>query len=169
MKKIIITLATLFVWTAPAAAQRINRIQVDTKEEGMTGAPLSSYLTIRKNFDRYMKYSNRKCGLSGYRANWEIKNDKLFLTKLSIGCSPESRNQISLDQLFPEQNQPVFADWYSGTLTVPRGELIPYLDSLRNRQELVMDIKAGVVVQQRIQENYPLELKDVLRTDKDNW
>jgi hypothetical protein len=158
MKKIIITLATLFVWTAPAAAQRINRIQVDTKEEGMTGAPLSSYLTIRKTFDRYMKYSN-----------WEIKNDKLFLTKLSIGCSPESRNQISLDQLFPEQNQPVFADWYSGTLTVPRGELIPYLDSLRNRQELVMDIKAGVVVQQRIQENYPLELKDVLRTDKDNW
>ena len=46
-----------------------------------------------------------------YIGSWEIKDDRLFLT-----------NVIGMFELSGEE--PLFADWYSGVLRVPRGEIL---------------------------------------------
>jgi hypothetical protein len=164
MKTILCTLATLLALTAPAMAgwslsHVSNTIKINHKAERSAEKPLGDYLVVRQNFDRFMKYSSPSCGLSRYHADWEIKDQKLFLNKLSVECKVDKRTSVPLDQLFPNRSQPVFADWYSGTLRLRRGEEPEYIsvsDGLTGSREVQVffpifmhiDIQNGVVIRQ---------------------
>ena len=50
----------------------------------------------------------------GYIGSWEIKNNLFFLTGLS------GKYELCA-------NEPVFAEWFSGTLVVPDGEMLEYV------------------------------------------
>lgn len=59
----------------------------------------------------------------GYMAYWELKNDSLFLLRITScveHCGDEARD-ANIFAMFGN-NKP-FASWYNGTLTIPRGEL----------------------------------------------
>ena len=58
----------------------------------------------------------------GYIATWQIRNESLFLKSLGKENQPNDEIPIPLQNVFPDANEPVPADWYSGVLECNRGE-----------------------------------------------
>lgn len=81
----------------------------------------------------------------GYVGSWEIREDRLYLNGLS-GC-------FSL-----VGDEPLFADWVSGTLNVPRGELISYIHmgfASLYEEEIHLTVENGVITRTEIIDNRP--------------
>lgn len=78
-----------------------------------------------------------------YIGTWEIADGRFYLKKI-IG-----RYHLAGDA-------PLFADWYSGALIVPRGEQLKYVhmgfESIYE-QELRIDILKGIVTGRRVVDN----------------
>jgi hypothetical protein len=158
MKKILIAILTILSLATPAAAtaQFQEIIKINGKEEGMTVLPLNGYLEIPENaarFKPYLEKAGRCTALwRNYLGHWEIKDRKLYLTKFEVdACSQENKKFIPLDKLFPGKPQPVFAEWYSDNIIIPRGKLLEYIHmgyESRYERYLVMSIKKGVVVKE---------------------
>lgn len=164
MKKILITLVTLLALTTPAhaTAQFPEIIKVDGKTESLTAEPLGQYLDNPDKFKILKEHTNLGTCTAlwrGYVGHWEIKNSKLLLNEIETGsCSKETRKVLPLDKLFPGKPQPVFADWYSGTLVMPRGKLVEYIHlgyASRYEKYLIMEIQKGLVVKQYIVKDRP--------------
>ena len=72
----------------------------------------------------------------GYIGSWSIRRGKLYLTKL------EGRFCI-------KGKEAIFADWFTGELHIPRGEMLDYVhagfDSVYE-QEIVLKVEQGVVI-----------------------
>jgi hypothetical protein len=101
----------------------------------------------------------------GYVATWEVRESKLFLTKVEktyrkdfpkdAAKPPRERRfetevrEVPIEKIIPGKKVPVFADWYSGKLRIPQGERIRYVHmgygSMYER-DLFIVIKNGVVV-----------------------
>jgi hypothetical protein len=159
MKKLLTTLLIFFATTAPAlaTAQFQEIIKVDGgKATGMTVLPLSSYLNVPENYDRFQPYLQEGGGCTAlwrnYLGTWEIKDKKLYLTKLEINaCSQEHKKALPLDKLFPGRSQPILADWFSGSLILPQGKMTQYVHmgyESRYERYLVIDITNGQVTKQ---------------------
>jgi hypothetical protein len=78
-----------------------------------------------------------------YVGTWEVKGGRLYLNGVA--------------GLFTlSEGEPLFADWVSGRLVVPRGELLSYVhmgfESVYER-ELHLRVEAGVVVETRELDN----------------
>lgn len=58
----------------------------------------------------------------GYKAYWELKNDSLFLTKVT-SCHEDCNESKDANLFAMFGHQRPFASWYIGTLTAPTGEL----------------------------------------------
>ena len=72
----------------------------------------------------------------GYQGTWEIKDGLFYLVGL--------RGRIQL-----RESKPILADWFSGVLRVPKGELRQYVHmgfGSVYEQELRVKIENGVVV-----------------------
>ena len=71
-----------------------------------------------------------------YIGSWSIRRGKLYLTKLEGRFSLEGKEAI-------------FADWFTGELHIPRGEMLDYVhagfDSVYE-QEIVLKVEQGVVI-----------------------
>ena len=81
----------------------------------------------------------------GYTCKWVIEDDMLYLTNLYGFISTDDNDDlkdmiVSLDYLFPGQDK-VLADWFSGVLRLPHGEIIRY-DSVYEK-ELFLEIVNG--------------------------
>lgn len=86
----------------------------------------------------------------GYTCKWVIEDDMLYLTNLYGFISTDDNDDlkdmiVSLDYLFPGQDK-VLADWFSGVLRLPHGEIIRYIhqgyDSVYEK-ELFLEIVNG--------------------------
>lgn len=79
----------------------------------------------------------------GYIGSWEVRDGRLYLTRVQ-GCY-----EILGDE-------PVPADWFSGVLRVPRGEVLQYVhmgfESVYER-DLYLKVEAGAVVETWTVEN----------------
>lgn len=69
----------------------------------------------------------------GYVATWTVKNEQMLLSKIDVLLRPEGAAEGTdavsvnvLPQVFPEQTE-VPAEWFSGALVVPRGEVVNYV------------------------------------------
>lgn len=73
----------------------------------------------------------------GYIGSWEVRDGRLYLTGV------QGRYEVLGDE-------PVPADWFSGVLRVPRGELLRYVhmgfESVYER-DLYVKVEAGTVVE----------------------
>jgi hypothetical protein len=78
-----------------------------------------------------------------YIGSWEIKDGKLYLIRL------QGRYRL-------RGNEPLFADWVSGILIIPRGERLQYVhngfDSVF-AEEVRIRIEKGVVASTRVVDN----------------
>ena len=64
-----------------------------------------------------------------YQGLWEIKDERFYLLAL-------------IGRLQLQRGEPVFADWFSGIIIIPKGKLINYV----YEQEIGISIEKGIVV-----------------------
>lgn len=104
----------------------------------------------------------------GYSGKWEIKDNKLFLIAMDAGIIKEGDDRdesdirrsedyliVDLDYFFPGQKE-VFADWFSGNIALPCGEL--WWDSdfhwrVEHEQDLILEFKNGILINKSIHKN----------------
>ncbi|MBN1264732.1 MAG: hypothetical protein JXA25_04515 [Anaerolineales bacterium] len=70
-----------------------------------------------------------------YVGTWEIRDSRLYLLKLE-GCFKI------------EGEKPIFADWFSGLLRVPQGQVLQYVHmgfETIHEKELLLKVEKGVV------------------------
>jgi len=124
---------------------------------GIANEPFEEYLKTRQDiqYDGYCSACWR-----GYIAKWEIIEDKLFLIGLNefqFGKEEPiiKEKTYNFNDIFPEQDK-VFADWFSGELKIPQGEVLKYIHACYAsiyEKEVHLDIKEGVVVGEREVDN----------------
>ena len=118
------------------------------KEEKMvlSDEPLKQYLKTRDDIEFIYKST---AWWRGYLCKWEIRDNKLYLVYL-LGFI-EGNKQVDLSYVFPGKKE-VFADWYTGELRVPIGELLKYVHlgyESKFERDLFLKFKDGVLISER--------------------
>lgn len=118
-------LLVLLLAGRPATAQQVDLLHVDGEVLQTSTLPLAPYLAKsgwKLPGDAVITASNAR----GYLAEWAIEDGHLVLRDATItafridtGIGPQSIK----GELFPGQAR-VVADWYTGALVVPDGELV---------------------------------------------
>lgn len=99
----------------------------------------------------------------GYIGTWKIVDGRLYL--IGLHGTLAGGREASLATLFPDNPESVFADWYSGILRIPQGELLEYVHggfASAFVRDLFIDIERGEVRKTYIQENDAPEVTDSL-------
>ena len=79
----------------------------------------------------------------GYLGTWEIRDGRFYLVGL--------RGRLQL-----REGEPIFAEWFSGVLRVPKGEMLQYVHmgyGSVHEQEVHIKIENGVVLTTRVIDN----------------
>lgn len=79
----------------------------------------------------------------GYQGTWEIKAGRLYLVAI------RGRFQV-------REGEPLLADWFTGVLRVPKGEILQYVHmgfGSVHEQEVHVKIERGLVVSTRVVDN----------------
>jgi hypothetical protein len=79
----------------------------------------------------------------GYVAKWELRNGRFYLREI------RGKYELTGDE-------PLFADWFSGVLRIPRGQLLQYVHmgfASVYEEELHIKIERGMVVKSRVIDN----------------
>jgi hypothetical protein len=89
----------------------------------------------------------------GYIGSWSIRRGKLYLTKL------EGRYRL-------EGKEAIFADWFTGALHIPQGEVQDYIhmgfDTVYE-QEIILTVEQGVVIKTEVVPSTPrIRLSDLI-------
>jgi hypothetical protein len=130
-------------------AQIMERIFYNEEEYGMACEPLGQYLEKKGiQFVGMMSSCWR-----GYVGTWELKNDRLYLIGLNGLTSQNS--EVGLDFLFPGQSE-VFAEWFSGEIRIPQGEMLLYVHmefASIYEKDLILQFENGVLTAERIVDN----------------
>jgi hypothetical protein len=99
----------------------------------------------------------------GYVATWEVKNDRLVLTDVgmlqSVGkpseVNPSTEIRSVMATMFPEQNE-VLADWFTGNIIIPDGELVRYVHmgyASMYSKYIILQVKNGAITRNWTAEN----------------
>ena len=129
-------------------AQAAERIVIVDDKYMLLSNPLESYLKQKEfNFD----IQSTACW-RGYIGTWELKNNELHL----IGFYGTIKGkEINLNYLFPDISF-VKADWFTGQLRIPTGEMIHYVHggyASKFSEEMLIEIEKGNVVSTKFEHN----------------
>jgi ankyrin repeat protein len=126
----------------------------DGNRHEITETPLDSYFELNGIDPKF--YSPHTALWRGYVGSWEIVENKLYLVELDgqtenvtiVGnCMDVDVNGASMDTFFPHHQGRVFADWFTGTISIPQGDLLEHLSdeycSVYER-EIVLRVENGV-------------------------
>ena len=86
----------------------------------------------------------------GYYSKWAIDNKKLFLIEWEgyiLDCQ-----KVGMNYIFPGE-EIVFANWFTGTIRIPMGEIVSYIHggyASVHEGDLFLEIKKGVLVKEDI-------------------
>jgi hypothetical protein len=162
------TAAALAGDPALATAQQADKLIVDGRQERLNTNPLEPWRAAQGDRIPEMP-SMSSANWRGYVATWEVDAGKLWLRSV-MGRKPTGRMErietVSLDgkpgvheipefaphdylpELFPGRTT-VVAEWFTGTLIVPRGELVDYVHmgyASTYERYLVVWVRKGEVV-----------------------
>ncbi|WP_447940656.1 hypothetical protein [Pseudoxanthomonas mexicana] len=127
---LMLCLAMALAPSVKATAQLSDLLIVKGKEFALNTNPLEAELQ-KKQWTPPANAVITSANWRGYLATWEIRDDKLFLKDVTITVSDPkeergmTRKRITGD-LYPGAAE-VFADWYTGALIVPDGEMTRYV------------------------------------------
>lgn len=154
MKTAIVGLTTIFLLLCPsiyATMQKMDKIEYEGSSYRIKECPLNEYLASYRKGINYpegkfffdIEWTNN---YKGYTAKWEIINDTLYL--ISFSAKKDGR-EFSINELFPNKNLPIKADWYTGEINI----LLGCVD-LRGRKPtssttLTLKIERGVVLSKK--------------------
>jgi hypothetical protein len=178
-------LLSLATGVAMATAQESEILLIEGKTYYLNTNPLSGFLLAHPD-RKLAEGSHVTSNWRGYTGTWEIKGGRLWLRKVSVNfnrndperpdlkfddppdlskCKAESKYYWQCDQtrdLFPGGGD-ILADWYSGTLIVPTGEITEYVHmgygSTYSRYLVVWVRKGEVTRQLDLDEKQFMELR----------
>lgn len=128
-----------------------ERLLLRGEAQSMRTTPLRAYLDIVKPA---VIYANRTSACwRGYVGEWELNIDRLYLLAIKASILKDGITRPArLTDYFPDATDKVFAHWFSGELVIPVGRpiRIPSASySPRFEEEIVLTLKAGVLVNER--------------------
>jgi len=127
-------------------AQIRDLLEYNEEKMVLSDEPLKEYIKSRDDIDFIFKST---AWWRGYVCKWEIRDKKLYLIYL-LGFI-EGNKQVDLSYVFPGKKE-VFADWYTGELRVPIGELLKYVHlgyESKFERDLFLKFKDGVLISER--------------------
>ena len=143
-------------------AQMMDIIQLNGIKHGLTCEPLEPYLEQWKKSNKLLNNFTFTDCWRGYIAEWEILDDKLYLTNISGIKQFQMEPKVTISTLFPDSKENIFAKWFTGKLWVPMGQQLQYVHSgyaSVYERDLVITVDKGLVVGQKTIENeLPKEL-----------
>lgn len=133
-------------------AQVSDKIIIKGVEYSLLTNPLDLYWN-EKNPKPPIGYPRTSCW-RGYIAHWEILENSLFLIDIKF-FTPGG--EAGLDYVFPVNNGRVKADWFTGNLRIPIGNLLQYVHQDYRSvydSDLYIMINKGNVKDQEYKANY---------------
>ncbi len=133
-------------------AQFFEDIVIEGKEMGMCTEPLEMYLREIKNPPEFI--ADCTACWRGYIGIWLIEDKQLFLTDITKYLV-ENENYHWRD-MFDGRPGNIKADWYSGILRVPQGELLQYVHAgyaSNYQKDLFITIDKGNVIKEEVVTN----------------
>lgn len=163
MKPLIALMVSAVLATiAFGTAQVPDKLILDSKEVLLFENPLDPWLEKNPPKPEFCYYdiANSSNNWRGYQATWKISGDRLLLLEVAKRRSvPKWRGWLSLrdyeyravpvEWYMAGKKLPVFAEWYSGRLRIPQGEMTRYVHmgyGSEYERELLIEIKNGVLV-----------------------
>ena len=130
-------------------AQISDRIIISGQEHRLYCEPLESFWNIdnpKPDFEPLHTGCWR-----GYVATWKVEHSKLYLTGI------ETQNEsLKLEQVFLDRESPVFADWFTGELRIPQGEMLQYVHMFYQstfESDLFLLVDNGIILREWTVEN----------------
>ena len=112
--------------------------------------PLKPYLKTRSDVSFIYKSTAL---VRGYIGTWEIKSKKLYL--ISLLGFVNNNEKVDLNYLFPNKTE-VFADWFSGDIRIPEGELLEKINlgyASVFEKDRILTIKEGILISETVKNN----------------
>ena len=112
--------------------------------------PLKSYLDTRSDVSFIYKSTAL---VRGYIGTWKIRNKKLYL--ISLLGFVNNNEKVDLNYLFPNKTE-VFADWFSGNIRIPEGELLNKINlgyASVFEKDRILNIKEGILISETVKDN----------------
>jgi hypothetical protein len=122
---------------------------IDDEEHCMHSTPLEPYLNMLSKPQNF-NFKTTACW-RGYRGTWKLENDQLYLFHLEgnkLDKASKTMKEVGIEYLFPGQLK-VFANWFSGVITVPYGEILTHLNydnTLCQEYILHLKFKKGILI-----------------------
>lgn len=119
MRCILVSLLFWYSYACFAASPGTDQFIVDGVPHDVQSRPLDTLYPADTLWQRLSGKPSCAAAQPGYRAEWELKAQQLYLNRLlQHGCDSA---QASLDPqlLFSETSYPLKAQWFSGAITVP--------------------------------------------------
>ncbi|HZW13300.1 MAG TPA: hypothetical protein VFF81_08940 [Noviherbaspirillum sp.] len=140
-------------------AQFSEGLHYKDKLHSLFTLPLEPYLDLSQTRNRLEGIHSHTACERRYVGIWKIIEDKLYLERLDN----VSGDILPLDRFFKDQSAPIFAEWFSGELRCPKGELLKYVHfgfgSIYER-DLIITVRNGVIESERIVTNQPPPPRD---------
>ena len=155
-KVIAILFFLMLTGSAFATAQFSDNLIYKGKTLPIFSNPLESYFNAENpKPDKIFVFSCTACW-RGYIATWKIEDGYLYLTKLVQGTCASDAPEIPLSIVFPKQEAPIKATWFSGTLLIPQGKQILYVHMGYGsiyEKEIILTFINGKLTEENIVDN----------------
>lgn len=121
-------LGLLLGQAANATAQIPDTIRIDGKDYALNTNPLSQNPKMAE-WKPPADASRSTANWRGYLAAWEIRDDQLLLTDVTIETYDEASKEYGHRRVAADfvPSVPTMADWYTGALIIPDGEMVDYV------------------------------------------
>ena len=134
-------------------AQFHEHIEINKQSYGLCTEPLQTYLSLMKNPPEF-DWCCTAC-YRGYMGSWAIKDNILYLTKIEVGGPPFFTFK-DWRKMFDNKKGDIKAEWYSGVLRIPKGEVLEYVHcgyGSKYEKDLFITIDKGNVIKEEEVQN----------------
>jgi hypothetical protein len=131
-------------------AQSSETIIIEGLEYSLFAEPLESYWNDLKPKPKF--FARYTSCWRGYVATWEIIAGKLYLIDINT-----QNDTLRISSIFPQTAGPVIANWYSGKLRIPSGELLEYVHAgyeSKYERDIFITVKKGEIISIRMWTNW---------------
>lgn len=133
-------------------AQTPEILIIDGEPHKMRSEPLGAYFE-QTGTRPALERPNTACW-RGYVGTWEIIGNQLYLVGFEGWRSGGSK--MTLEDLFPGSGGEVLADWFSGKVEVPTGELLHYIHlgyASIYEKDIILKFHNGNLLSRRVRNN----------------
>ncbi|MDR0533046.1 MAG: hypothetical protein LBH01_03740 [Verrucomicrobiales bacterium] len=159
----VITLFLLGTMFSFATAQFPEELVFEGETHALFANPLEDYFSFKNPRPNWLEATSTACW-RGYMGSWEIKDGKLYLTKLIRKVYEGERGDVKpvdydiSKKIFPNEMLPLMATWFSGVLRVPQGKELRYVHMGYGsiyEQDLYLMFDQGKLIGKRVVKNDP--------------